>query len=82
MTHTDIMKRVSALNADMLERRKALNEEHFYPRLSVIQADCAAIGHVKGAFTINMVGSGGWYKCGYCGAHVENVSFDADGEAS
>ena len=78
MTHHDISRRISALDSDMLKRRQALNEKHYYPRLEAIQADCAAIGHVKGALTLNMLATGGWYKCGYCGAHVETVTFEDD----
>lgn len=74
--HSEILRRIGALNSDMLKRRQALNEEHFYPRLREIQADCAAIGHHKGELHLNMLATGGWRNCGYCGATVETVVFE------
>lgn len=78
MTRQEISRRMGALNSDMLKRRQALNEEHHYPRLKVIQEDCAALGHMKGELRINMVGTHGRYDCGYCGAHVETISFEGE----
>lgn len=71
--HIAINKRVCELNADMLERRKALNAEHYYPRLEAIQADCAKLGHVRGQLRHGSFGE--WYECGYCGATMERHSY-------
>lgn len=65
--HREILNRIGALNADMLKRRQALNEEHYYPRLAPIQADCAALGHVRGRSVTNVLGDIS-FVCGYCGA--------------
>ena len=69
--HMAISRRVCDLNADMLERRKALNAEHYIPRLSVIQTDCAAIGHVRGRLKQSLTNE--VYECGYCGAAMEET---------
>lgn len=77
MSHEVISRQIAALSADMLKRRQALNEEHYYPRLKPIQDACAMIGHVKGPLKLNMLGTHGRHECGYCGAHVESVDLGA-----
>lgn len=67
--HRAILDRMGALRSEMLERRKALNEEHFYPRQALIQADCGAIGHRRSRYSTNLLGEGTWY-CGYCDAAI------------
>lgn len=63
----EILRRIGDLNGDMLRRRQALNEGHYYPRLAPIQADCGALGHVRGRSVSNVLGEIS-YVCGYCGA--------------
>lgn len=71
MSHDEIRRQMSALDSDMLERRKALNQEHYYPRLKPIQDACAALGHVKGRHVVALVQN--YFVCGYCGAAMEET---------
>jgi hypothetical protein len=69
--YREILRRVGELDRDMLERRKALNAEHYLPRLAPIQADCAALGHVQGRHILAVTAS--YFVCGYCGAVMKET---------
>jgi len=71
MTHDDILKAKHKLDLEMLEKRKALNERHYYPKLSEIQLNCEKIGHEQGRYVAALVQD--YYLCRYCGAIMKET---------
>ena len=74
---SEIVHRVHALEVRTTQERiavlRAWNEEHYYPALRAIQADCAAEGHLPGEWQSNGLGVS-YRNCTKCGARAETDS--------
>jgi len=71
--HDEIWRERNALNRERLEfMAEALKDfdKQYCPKVRALQDRCAAIGHVRGSFHTNGLGSC-WFYCNQCGARME-----------